>query len=80
MSALCFIKEGAPTLISGAFGVPRPNSSKISLCRSQNSRSLLCSSETFCVTEIFTMEPVVAPGGRSKEGNSMRWARSPRRI
>lgn len=67
-------------LISGAFGVPCPNSSKISRCRSQNSQSLLCSSATFCVTEMFTMEPVVAPGGRSNEGNSMRWARSPRRI
>lgn len=26
------------------------------------------------------MEPVVAPGGSSNDGNSMRWARSPRRI
>jgi len=29
---------------------------------------------------MFTIEPVVAPGGRRREGNSIRWARSPRRI
>ena len=29
---------------------------------------------------MLTMEPVVAPGGKSIEGNSMRWALSPRRI
>jgi hypothetical protein len=73
-------KNRVPTPICGAFGVLRPNSSKIWLCSSQNSRSLLCSSATFCVTEMFTMEPVVAPGGRRREGNSMRWARSPKRI
>jgi hypothetical protein len=29
---------------------------------------------------MFTIEPVVAPGGRRREGNSIRWARSPKRI
>lgn len=29
---------------------------------------------------MLTIDPVVAPGGRRIEGNSMRWARSPSRI
>jgi hypothetical protein len=29
---------------------------------------------------LFTIDPVVAPGGSKIEGNSIRWALSPRRI
>ncbi|CAK5283798.1 unnamed protein product, partial [Mycena citricolor] len=64
----------------GGSGVRTPNSPCISSCSTQNASSLLFSSAWFCRTEMLTMDPVVAPGGRSTEGNSIRWARSPRRI
>ncbi len=57
-----------------------PNASNISLCRFQKSFSLFFSSVMFRWTEMLTIEPVETPGGNSSDGNSMRWARSPRRI
>lgn len=64
----------------GGSGTRVPYSSRMSPCRSQKSVSLFFSSTTFLCTEMLTIEPVFTPGGSSKEGNSMRWARSPRSI
>lgn len=73
-------KEKTRTSSLGLSGVWVPNASRISFCKFQNSFSLFFSSETFLCTEMLTIDPVVTPGGRRRDGNSMRWARSPRRI
>jgi hypothetical protein len=64
----------------GFSGVVRPYASRTLFCNAQNSASRRFSSLTFWCTAILTIDPVVAPGGRSIEGNSIKWARSPSSI
>jgi hypothetical protein len=65
---------------SGAAGESRPYSWRMESCRDQKSLSWAFSAARLRLTEMLTIEPEVTPGGRRREGNSIRWARSPIKI
>jgi hypothetical protein len=57
---------------SGGAGESNPYSCKIESWRDQKSLSWAFSAARFRLTEMLTMDPDVTPGGRRREGNSIR--------